>query len=181
MLNRCFNPKFAAFKRYGAKGTTVCDRWNPAKDSNAFSHFLSDLGERPSLKHTLDRYPDNEGNYEPSNVRWATRAEQARNRSTTKLTPNNAQVIRQLHAGYESPTSIAEAFNIAVGTVHGIVLNYNWKSNKKISREPLKKNCLHCGTEFLTKYKSKTYCNSKCFKRAARLRAKAQLSSVLFS
>lgn len=53
----------------------VCERWR-----NDFAAFIADMGPRPSPKHTLDRYPDNDGNYEPGNVRWATAKEQANNR-----------------------------------------------------------------------------------------------------
>jgi len=56
-------------------GITVCDRW-----AKSFSVFLADIGPAPSTKHTLDRWPNNVGNYEPGNVRWATMLEQRHNR-----------------------------------------------------------------------------------------------------
>lgn len=55
----------------------MCDRWRESFDS-----FFEDLGPRPSLEHSLDRYPDGKGNYEPANVRWATKREQSRNLSS---------------------------------------------------------------------------------------------------
>ena len=73
MRRRCNNPKADAFRFYGAKGITVCERWQ-----NSFEAFLADMGERPEGK-TLDRV-DPYGNYEPGNCRWATRAEQMSNR-----------------------------------------------------------------------------------------------------
>ena len=58
-------------------GVRVCSRWL------AFENFLADMGERPSIAHTVDRFPDLLGNYEPGNCRWATKKEQAVNRRTT--------------------------------------------------------------------------------------------------
>ena len=69
MRQRCNNPNSVDYPNYGGRGITVCDRWN------TFRLFLEDMGERPE-GHTLDRYPDNDGNYEPSNCRWATPSQQ---------------------------------------------------------------------------------------------------------
>lgn len=80
MRLRCLDPKHAAYSDYGGRGITVCDRW---KDSP--SAFLTDIGPKPSPKHELDRYPDNNGNYEPGNVRWALRNDNCRNRRSNRL------------------------------------------------------------------------------------------------
>lgn len=71
MLGRCDDPRNASYKLYGAKGITVCDRWRGA---DGFVNFLTDMGERPGRDWQLDR-EDAGGNYEPSNCRWLTRAE----------------------------------------------------------------------------------------------------------
>lgn len=74
ITQRCTNPKCKQWKDYGERGITICEKWRAS-----FKDFLADVGPRPSLKHSIDRYPDNDGNYEPGNVRWATQKEQARN------------------------------------------------------------------------------------------------------
>ena len=84
MLQRCYYPKSISYKNYGGLGIKVCDRWRLS-----FAAFLEDIGPRPSPQHSLDRFPNEKGDYEPGNVRWATRAEQARNtRRTTAVTFN---------------------------------------------------------------------------------------------
>lgn len=72
MRERCNNPRSANYLSYGGRGIRVCERWND------FSLFIEDIGEKPTPNHTLDR-KDNDGNYEPDNVRWATRREQVFN------------------------------------------------------------------------------------------------------
>src|SRR5690606_36650999 len=67
MKNRCLNPNFTSYPNYGGRGVKVCDRW-----LNSFENFLADLGPRPSSKHSLDRFPRCDGDYEPGNCRWAT-------------------------------------------------------------------------------------------------------------
>lgn len=76
MRSRCLNPNTPDFRLYGGRGIKVCESWSE------FVSFLADMGRRPSASHSLDRVnPD--GNYEPSNCRWATASEQANNRRKT--------------------------------------------------------------------------------------------------
>lgn len=72
MVQRCTNPNNDGYGDYGGRGIKVCDRWLNFED------FYADMGDRPSLKYSLDRI-DNNGNYEPSNCRWATQTDQSRN------------------------------------------------------------------------------------------------------
>jgi len=85
MLARCTNPNRAAWKHYGGRGITVCDRWRHGEDGRSgFECFLSDMGPRPQGK-TLDRHPNKAGNYEPGNCRWATWIQQQNNRTDNVL------------------------------------------------------------------------------------------------
>jgi hypothetical protein len=82
---RCLNPNEPAYKHYGARGITVCDRW-----LESYSNFLSDMGRAPSKRHSIDRINTN-GNYEASNCRWATPKEQANNKRNTTYLEYNGQ------------------------------------------------------------------------------------------
>lgn len=74
MHQRCENPKSKGYENYGGRGIKVCERWK------SFENFLADIGERPWPKYSIDRFPNNDGDYEPRNFRWATYTEQANNR-----------------------------------------------------------------------------------------------------
>lgn len=123
MKQRCLNPKDPAYHNYGGRGIKVCERWLQ------FKTFLEDMGERPSLEHSIDRYPDTNGPYAPGNCRWATRAEQNRNKRDNVLLTFNGETrcaadwadsvginrstfLHRLSRGY----SIEEALTIRVGT-----------------------------------------------------------------
>lgn len=85
--SRCNNPKTSNYNSYGGRGIRVCKRW-----LDSFEFFLNDMGLRPSAKHSIDR-KNNDGNYTPKNCRWATKKEQANNKSTNrKLSFNNLRM-----------------------------------------------------------------------------------------
>lgn len=81
MRRRCYSKSNPGYKNYGGRGISVCKRWR-----ESFAAFVEDVGPKPSELHSLDRI-NNDGNYEPSNVRWATATEQRRNsRAITTIT-----------------------------------------------------------------------------------------------
>lgn len=75
MKQRCYYKKNISYHNYGGRGIKVCDRWI---GEDGFKNFLEDMGERPSNKHSLDRYPNVNGDYCKQNCRWASREQQAK-------------------------------------------------------------------------------------------------------
>lgn len=78
MRERCYNESYHYYHRYGGRGIKVCDEWR-----NDYSAFLAYVGRRPAKGYSLDRI-NNDGNYEPGNVRWATKRQQCRNTSRSR-------------------------------------------------------------------------------------------------
>jgi len=80
MKARCYSSTDAAYKDYGARGITVCERWLAS-----FGDFVADMGDKPTKSHSIDRR-ENDLGYTPENCRWATQTEQAENkRSSIKI------------------------------------------------------------------------------------------------
>lgn len=77
MLKRVLSPNNPAYKWYGARGITVCERWRK------FENFYADMGDKPTPKHSIERV-NNNGDYEPSNCVWATKETQARNKRSPR-------------------------------------------------------------------------------------------------
>lgn len=87
MINRCADKSHKNWANYGGKGVYVCADW-----VSSFEAFYLHIGPRPTPSHSLDRI-DNDGNYEPGNVRWATRKEQNNNKSTNRIIIFNGEHI----------------------------------------------------------------------------------------
>lgn len=114
MRGRCLDPKHPAYHNYGRRGITVCQRWLD------FESFYSDMGARPSEKHSLER-KNNEKGYEPSNCRWATVKEQGQNRRTNRLVEYKGEV-----------KSIAEwerDLGLSYGTLWARIYRRKWPIN----------------------------------------------------
>lgn len=118
MRSRCTNPHNAAFANYGGRGIRVCAEWD------SFDRFLAAVGQRPSPAHTLERI-DNAKGYEPGNVRWATRAEQARNTRANRLVTYNGE------------TRCVAEWEDALGFHRNVVasrLHRGWSESEALSR-----------------------------------------------
>lgn len=113
MIQRCTNPNTQSFKNYGAKGILICEEWRDYKN------FARDMGSRPTGT-TLDRIDPN-GNYEPSNCRWASAITQARNKRKPTLTYEQAQQIREMYLQGAGPKLIAKTLNVTVSQVGGVI------------------------------------------------------------
>lgn len=92
MRKRCLNPNHYAYARYGGRGITICARWDD------FAPFLEDMGLRPGPTYSIERI-NNDGNYEPSNCKWATKKEQGRNRSVCWTEQEDADLRAALASG----------------------------------------------------------------------------------
>jgi len=118
MRDRCLLTTATGYERYGGRGIVICEAWS------TFENFLADMGERPAGM-TLDRI-DTNGNYEPSNCRWANKKTQGRNTRTVKLEAHEPAQIRWLaESGYRRK-EIAGMFGVTVATVGDIVRGDRW-------------------------------------------------------
>ncbi len=122
MLARCDRPATRAFRWYGARGISVCERWRD------FSSFLADMGERPDGM-SLDRV-DSNGNYEQANCRWSSARTQGRNKRTTKLTWDLAEEIRGRCEHGESRLSVAKRMGVSKASVEKIIAGKNWSHGR---------------------------------------------------
>ena len=129
MLDRCRNER-DKFKRWNGRGIKVCPEWSGPE---GFAAFFAHVGPRPSPDHSIDR-KDNDGDYVAGNVRWATRIEQNRNRSTTSALTFDGKT--------QSIAAWAEETGIPYGTIQSR-LRYGWDVPKVLTqpirrREPEK-------------------------------------------
>lgn len=119
MNRRCHLLTDESYHRYGARGISVCQRWR-----HDFAAFFSDMGDRPTPQHTLDRI-DNNGNYEPSNCRWATRAEQSCNRRSNRVFTHNGES--------KCLAEWARAYGIHRSALYARVITLGWNISDAIT------------------------------------------------
>lgn len=119
MISRCHNRDDSNFAGYGGIGISVCQRWR-----ESFVDFLTDMGSRPSKGHSLDRYPNQAGNYEPGNVRWATATEQSRNQRSNHLLTHDGQTM--------TIAAWSEKLGLNRWTIHNR-LKYGWSVDRVLS------------------------------------------------
>lgn len=86
-ISRCLDKNNPSYHLYGGRGITVCEAW-----LDSFEAFYRDMGPRPSSQHSIERI-DNNGNYEPSNCKWATPLEQGRNRRNNRLITHDGETL----------------------------------------------------------------------------------------
>lgn len=122
MVSRCTNPASQKWLNYGARGIKVCERWKK------FVNFVEDMGIRPGGKLSIDRI-NNDGNYEPGNVRWATWFQQCRNKRTNKLVNLNGERVCMVDAARITGINI---------TLLNHRLKKGW-SMEKVIRTPIQK------------------------------------------
>jgi hypothetical protein len=89
MIQRCYDPNCKSYADYGLRGIKVCQRW---LGPQGFLNFVSDMGGKPSPKHSIDRI-DNDGIYEPTNCRWATRLVQNINKGMPKYNKSGTKGV----------------------------------------------------------------------------------------
>lgn len=121
MRSRCYNKRNKMYPTWGGRGITVCDRWR-----DSFENFYADMGE-PPLGTSLDRI-DNDGNYEPSNCRWATHKEQANNMRKT--------LILEIDGRRQPLTHWAKETGIDAKLIRNRIARLGWPITRDLFKPP---------------------------------------------
>ena len=121
--DRCLNYKNKDYKDYGGRGITICPEWT--ESYIVFRDWSLNNGYADNLE--IDRWPNNDGNYEPKNCRWVTHKENCNNRRGKKLYLEKVNEIRKLYAtGNYTQKELAEKFNVSQTLISQIILNKIW-------------------------------------------------------
>jgi len=120
MLDRCNKETHDCYHNYGGRGISVCERWK------SFINFYSDVGD-VSKGLSIDRI-NNNGNYEPNNIRWATAQEQIQNSRTAKLSEKTVRFIRASYSKKKGNGKVlAGLFAVSESTVYAVVNKKSWR------------------------------------------------------
>lgn len=127
MSDRCYVADHISYPHYGGRGVTVCDRWLFGADGKGgFECFLMDMGPKPTPEHSIDRFPNNDGNYEPGNCRWATDSEQARNRTDTVYVDVDGKAVPLVE--------VCATRGLPYETILARITRYGWSKGRAISQ-----------------------------------------------
>lgn len=122
--NRCYNNKSKLYRNYGGRGIFVCKEW--LDDPQLFIEYVCSLEGFDDLSLSLDRI-DNDGNYEPKNIRWANNSTQAQNRRGVKLTKEDIDDIRSMYdSGNYFMKEIASKFDVSISRISQIINKRTW-------------------------------------------------------
>jgi len=117
LRKRCENKKDKNYKDYGGRGISVCDEWK------SFTTFFSDMGKRPTSKHSIERI-DNNGNYAVGNCKWATQVEQGRNKRNNRMISHNGET--------KCLSEWAEKYGIRPHTLRTRIVTLGWSFEEAI-------------------------------------------------
>ena len=122
MIQRCTNINNDRYINYGGRGISVCNRW-----LESFENFLEDMGEKPSSKHSIDRFPNINGNYEPSNCRWGTLEQQYRGMTKNRWVSLNGEdmIISDFCKKINKPLSYVHYYLKRLKTIEEIYKQVN--------------------------------------------------------
>ncbi len=124
MISRCERPKTTHYKRYGGRGIKVCDEWRSSFEK--FYRWAVDSGWENGLQ--IDRI-DNNGNYDPENCRFVSSAENIRNSTIAKLSPEQVEEIRNTYSSSEKKPTYKETgaiYGVTGETISNIVRRKTW-------------------------------------------------------
>lgn len=124
MIKRCYDKNYYQYNIYGGRGIQVCERW---KDS--LLYFIEDMGLCPHPSLSLDRFPDNNGNYEPNNCRWATCEQQSNNR--------RSNVLIEIDGVFLNIKQISDKYKIEYKKLHSRIKN-GWNIEKTLNKNDLR-------------------------------------------
>jgi hypothetical protein len=124
MKQRCLNTNAEGYENYGGRGIKICEQW-----INSFEQFYKDMGQRPSLKHSIDRI-DNDGDYSPENCKWSTQKEQMQHTTRTVKVTFNGET--------KSLEYWCKKFGICSNTIRGRIKRGVFKTYEEAILAPIK-------------------------------------------